>query len=333
MPPIEPLAPSLFDPSQASPEMQAAVRDLEAMMIPSLVRPLTAEEAQAVRALGPAGGLFTLSESRSDRAEVRSIPGPAGEIELRCFAPRSGKPRATLLHIHGGAWFLGSADMMDAVLESRADALDLAVASVEYRLAPEHVYPAGPDDCEAAALWLARNAKAELGAELALVAGESAGAHLSATTLLRMRDRHDFHFAGANLVYGLYDLGGVPSHTQFDGRGLVFDSRGVRSFIEMFVPDAARLRDPDVSPLYADLSALCPALFTVGTCDPLVDHTLFMYARWVAAGNPAEIQVYPGAPHGFDAFPAPEGPRAHAACDAFLNRCLGERDGAPARRP
>jgi acetyl esterase/lipase len=227
-----------------------------------------------------------------------------------------------MLHIHGGGWFQGSADMMDAALERRADTLGVAIASVEYRLAPEHPYPAAPDDCEAAAAWLAKNAKGELGAELRLVGGESAGAHLSAVTCLRMRDRHGFRFAGANLVYGAYDLSGVPSHHAFDGRGLVLDGRAIEAFTEMFVPDASLRRHPDVSPLYADLRGLCPALFTVGTLDPLLDHSLFLWTRWLAAGNRAELEVFPGGPHGFDAFPAPEGARAQAAMDAFLAGCL-----------
>jgi acetyl esterase/lipase len=253
---------------------------------------------------------------------VRTIPGPGGPLALRCFQPAGGRPRATLLHIHGGGWFTGSADMMDVALERRADALDVAIASVEYRLAPEHPYPAAPDDCEAAAAWLAKNAKGELGAPLALVGGESAGGHLSAVTAVRMRDRHGFRFAGANLVYGVYDLGGVPSHSQFDGRNLLLDGPSLKIATRMFVPDESLWRDPDVSPLYADLSGLGPALFTIGTLDPLRDHTLFMYAEWVAQGSPAEIQIFPGGIHGFDMFVCPEQARAHAAIDAFLARCL-----------
>jgi acetyl esterase/lipase len=227
-----------------------------------------------------------------------------------------------MLHIHGGGWFTGSADMMDIAHEMRADALDIAIATVEYRLAPEHPYPAAPDDCEAAAAWLAKNARSELGAELALVGGESAGGHLSAVTAVRMRDRHGFRFAGANLVYGVYDLGGVPSHTRFDGRNLLLDGPSLEVALDMFAPDRTARRDPDVSPLYADLSGLCPALFTVGTLDPLLDHTLFMYAEWIAHGSPAEIQIFPGGTHGFDMFPCPEQVQAHARIRAFLESCL-----------
>lgn len=324
-----PFDPARFDPANASPELRAAAARLEAMKIPMLDRVLSREEAEAIRKLGVLPGLAPPPPPPKREPVVRTIAGPAGPLALRCFQPQSGRPRATMLHIHGGGWFTGSADMMDVALEQRADALDVAIASVEYRLAPEHPYPAAPDDCEAAALWLAQHARAELGAELALVAGESAGGHLSAVTVVRMRDRHGFRFAGANLVYGVYDLGGVPSHAHFDGRNLLLDGPSLEIALAMFVPDAAQRRHPDVSPLYAKLSGLCPALFTVGTFDPLRDHTLFMYAEWIAQGSPAEIQIFPGGPHGFDMFPCPEQQQAHAAMNAFLARCLDVRGPAP----
>jgi acetyl esterase/lipase len=314
-----------FDPTHASQELRRAVEQLSALGLSRPDRPLTPEEARAARQVGPGGGAFQLGDPMPERAEIRRIPGPAGPVELRCFRPRAERPRATMLHIHGGAWFAGSADMMDAGLVERAERLNISIASVEYRLAPEHPYPAAPDDCEAAAAWLAKHAASELGAELALIGGESAGGHLAAVTLVRMRERHGFRFAGANLVYGVYDLSGVPSHSHFDGRGLIIDGPSIRAFTQMFVPDESRWRDPDISPLYADLSGLCPALFTVGTFDPLLDHSLFMYAEWAASGNPAEIQIFPGAPHGFDGFPVPEAASARETIDTFLELCLGNR--------
>ena len=137
-----------------------------------------------------------------------------------------------------------------------------------------------------------------------------------------MLGRHDFRFCGANFVYGLYDLSGVPSHRACDDRNVILNSANIDWFTDCFVPDATQRRDPDVSPLYADLRGVPPALFTVGTLDPLVDHSLFMYSKWVAAGGEAEIQIFPGAPHGFDAFPVPEGKRATETIDAFLTRCI-----------
>jgi acetyl esterase/lipase len=321
-----PFDPSRFDLSNTSPELRAGVAGLEAMRIPMLDRALTHQEAQAMRKAGVIPGIPAPPPPQR-QPQVRAIQGPAGRLELRCFQPASGRPRATMLHIHGGGWFTGSADMMDVSLEARADALGVAIASVEYRLAPEHPYPAAPDDCEAAGAWLAKNAKSELGAELKLVGGESAGGHLSAVTVVRMRERHGFSFAGANLVYGVYDLSGVPSHSQYDGRNLLLDGPSLEFAISMFVPDRAQRRNPDVSPLYANLAGLCPALFTVGTLDPLRDHTLFMYAEWIAQGSPAEIQIFPGGPHGFDMFPCPERDQAHATIDRFLARCLDASEG------
>jgi acetyl esterase/lipase len=182
--------------------------------------------------------------------------------------------------------------------------LNLAIVSVEYRLSPEHPYPAGPDDCETAALWLMENAAPEYGTDRLLIGGESAGAHLSAVTLLRLRDRHDGSeaFCGANLVFGAYDLGHTPSAM---GIGLepgtdILDPEDMRFMVEQFAPDMSpdQRRQPDLSPLYAQLQGMPPAFFTVGTADHLIDDTLFFANRWVVAGNRAELLVYPDAPHG-----------------------------------
>ena len=103
-----PLDPAHFDPAGASPEMRSAVERIEGMGISGIDRPLTAEQAREVRKLGPGGGVFDFGPPGDGRAEVRSIPGPAGNIELRCFQPKTGAARATMLHIHGGGWFIGS---------------------------------------------------------------------------------------------------------------------------------------------------------------------------------------------------------------------------------
>jgi acetyl esterase/lipase len=235
----------------------------------------------------------------SDRAKLRHIDGPGGQLDLRVFEPRAASVRAAYLHIHGGGWRRGSAYQNDAGNLRLADANGIAVVSVEYRLAPEHPYPAGPDDCEAAAIWLIEHAAAEFGTDRLLIGGESAGAHLSAVTLVRLRDRHGYtSFSGANLVYGIYDLAMTPSCANWGERALVISTPAVAGTLDHFVQGADR-RDPDVSPLLADLRDMPPALFSVGTLDPLLDDSLFMAARWVAAGNQAELAVYPGAFHGF----------------------------------
>jgi acetyl esterase/lipase len=240
------------------------------------------------------------------QARELTIPGRGGEIRLRILAP-SEEATGVYLHIHGGGWVLGDCDEQDDRLWALAEATGLYAVSVGYRLAPEHPYPAALEDCEDAALWLLEQGLEELGAPDRLaIGGESAGAHLSVTTLLRLRDRHGITgaFRAANLVYGVYDLSMTPSQRNWGDRELVLSTPIMRWFGGCFVGDrdADTLRDPDLSPLYAHLHDLPPALFSVGEQDPLLDDSLFMAARWQAAGNQAELQVWPESVHGFTAF-------------------------------
>jgi len=259
----------------------------------------------------------------SSRARTLAIAGKDGnEIQLRVIAPA--QPRGIYLHLHGGGWVLGGADMQDPMLERIADNTGQAVVAVEYRLAPKHPYPAGPDDCEAAAAWLVHNGKREFGTDALTIGGESAGGHLTAVTILRMRDRHGYTgFRGANIVYGAFDLAMTPSQRQFGNTRLVLRTIDMQQFYNAFLPTVTDRRTPDISPLYADLKNLCPALFSVGTRDALLDDTRFMHARWVAAGNEGELAIYPGGPHGFTLFPSDLATAATARMDAFLNRVLG----------
>ncbi|HEY4396907.1 MAG TPA: alpha/beta hydrolase [Acidimicrobiia bacterium] len=242
----------------------------------------------------------------SEMAADREISGPAGPVRLRTFVPD--QVDAVFLHIHGGGFVTGSPEMTDLLHEMLSKELKLAFVSVDYRLAPEHPYPAGPDDCEAAAVWLLEHAEPELGSDRLLIGGESAGAHLAACTLLRMRDRHDAvdRFRAANLVFGIYDLSGTPSQRATTGRPDLLTVEQIEYFTALFTPGKStdERRDPDISPLYADLRGLPPALFTVGADDHLVDDTLFMAARWQLAGNDAELLVYPESPHGCIGMPS-----------------------------
>lgn len=262
---------------------------------------------------------------RSDKAKNRVVDGPSGPLTLREFRPD--RPVGAMLHIHGGGWVTGEPALTDLLHEALCDHLQLAIVSVDYRLAPEHPFPAGPDDCEAAALWLIEHGPRQYGTDRLLIGGESAGAHLSALTLLRLRDRHGLadRFCGANLVFGAYDLSATPSAM---GIGItpgtdVLDPERMGTFVEWFTPGwtTDQRRSPDLSPLYADLSGMPPALFTVGTADHLVDDTLFLAERWMLAGSEAEMLAYPEAPHGCIGLPTVLGhwwPRL----EAFLGRCL-----------
>src|SRR6185312_15659984 len=131
---------------------------------------------------------------------------------------------------------------------------------------------------------LVQHAREEFGTERLVIGGGSAGAHLAALTLLRLRDRHGFSgFAGAILGAGCYDMTMTPSLARYERR-LVLSRTQMAWYFDQVVPDATRRRDPSISPLYADLRNLPPALFMVGTLDPLLDDSLFMYVRWLAAG-------------------------------------------------
>lgn len=242
----------------------------------------------------------------SDRAVDRTIEGPAGRIRLRTFT--HAEPEGVLFHIHGGAWMAGSPEMMDLLHEIIVDTCNVAVVSVDYRLAPEHPYPAAPDDCETAACWLLEHAADEFGSDRLLIGGESAGAHLAAVTLLRMRDKHHAadRFLGANLIFGAYDLSRTPSQR---GVGIasgtdILDDTGFP--LDLFLPGMSveQRREADVSPLYGDLAGMPPALFSVGSNDHLLDDTLFLAARWEVAGNESELLVYPETPHGCIALPS-----------------------------
>lgn len=257
------------------------------------------------------------------------IRGRGGDLRLRVLAP-AGAVKGVYLHFHGGGWTIGDADMQDPALQALAEATGLCAVSVGYRLAPEHPYPAALDDCEDAARWLLDGGAAELGAagpaSRLTLGGESAGAHLAAVTLLRLRDRHGVHgaFQAANLVFGAFDLSRSPSSRRWD-RDLILSDAVIRFFGEAFLPgfDGEAQRAPDVSPLYADLRDMPPALFTVGTLDPLLDDSLFMDARWRAAGAHAELRVWPECIHGFTGFPLAMARAATAAQHAFLAAAVG----------
>ncbi|MEV6239393.1 alpha/beta hydrolase fold domain-containing protein [Lentzea sp. NPDC051838] len=199
-------------------------------------------------------------------------------VPVRVFTPEHAD--GVYLHVHGGGWSFGSADGQDERLWELATATRLTVVSVEYRLAPEHPFPAAPDDCEAAARWVV----AEFGTDRLLIGGESAGAHLCVLTLLRLPGV----FQAANLVFGAYDLS-KPTTDR------------LRRTYELFTPGmtAEQRRAPGISPVFADLAAMPPARIVAGAEDPLLDDSVRLAERWPGA----RLTVVAGAPHGFTLYP------------------------------
>jgi acetyl esterase len=237
-------------------------------------------------------------------AEDREIAG------VRCRVLVPNEPAAGVyLHFHGGGMILGKPEMSDIDNQKLCARHALAVVSVDYRLAPEHPFPAGPDDGLAVAKWLLEHGEAEFGSSRILTGGESAGGYMAAAVLLRIRDELDAagRVEGANLVFGVYDWGRSPSQRgvrPHDGPD-VLDPEGISFFSDCYLPGRTddERRDPSISPAFADLRGLPPALMSVGTCDHLLDDTLMLATRWAAAGNGVGLFVAPDMPHGFMGYP------------------------------
>jgi acetyl esterase len=254
-----------------------------------------------------------VQSQRAAMAQTYAADPEGEETEIagvRCLVYRPEAPATAIyLHFHGGGMIVGKPEMNDAANLDLSRRFGLAVVSVDYRLAPEHPYPAGPDDGIAVARWLLDNGDREFGSERILTGGESAGGYMAAAVLLRIRDELGAidRVDGANLVFGVYDWGGSPSQ-----RGVrpleapdMLTVDGCRFFTECYLPDRTddERRDPAISPAFADLRGLPPALMSVGTCDHLLDDTLLLASRWAAANRNVDLFVAPDMPHGFGAFP------------------------------
>src|SRR3954470_24506154 len=285
--------------SLVRPELAAHVEDSRAFYAARAARagsdpppdPSTPEGLQEVRAREEARA--TTSRGPSPVEALAEVAGR--RVPVRILAPETGTARGVYLDIHGGGFYMGLAASGDAHNRRLADALGVSVVSVDYRLAPEHPWPAAPEDCETAALWLVNEAGARFGTTRLAIGGVSAGATLAMTTLLRLRGRGMAGaFAGAALQFGTYDMSGrTPAGRRLDGE----------FFIEAYAGDAADRTDPDISPVYGDLRGLPPVLLVVGSRDILLEDNLVMAARLSAAGGEVDVRVYPESPHGFTLHP------------------------------
>ncbi|MET3923216.1 alpha/beta hydrolase [Arthrobacter sp. UYEF20] len=246
------------------------------------------EELHAFQAKAPAPAVCDPLPA----AEVVSADGR--DVPVRTHMPVSGPPTGVVLEIHTGGFFMGSAAGSDLRNRRLVDELGVAVVSVDYRLAPEHPWPAAPDDCETAALWLAEHSQARFGTTSVLISGFSAGSTLAMTTLLRMRDRGLTAFGGCVLQCGTYDLSArTPA-----GR-LIADEY----FLDAYAGAASDRTHPDLSPVFANLRHLPPVLIVIGADDVLLEDNLVMASRLAAVGNTVDLRIYPASPHAFTGHP------------------------------
>ena len=232
----------------------------------------------------------------------RGIDGPGGSLKLRIYTPAGGGPFPLLMFFHGSGFVLCSLDTHDGMCRNLAAGIGCVVVSVDYRLAPEHKFPKGPDDCLAATRWAAVHAD-ELGADPTriMLAGDSAGGNMAAVTALRVRDEGGPALCGQLLLYPVtdYHTPGTPSYAEnADGYGLTRDT--MEWFWGHYLDDPVEAANPYASPLRApDLAGLPPAYVMSAEYDPLRDEAELYGDRLKAAGVPAEITRRLGMNHGF----------------------------------
>jgi acetyl esterase/lipase len=266
------------------------------------------------------------------RLQERLVPGPDGAPDVSLLVispPAAGGPFPGLFHTHGGGMVMGNNRTGLETMIGWVTDPGLVIVSVEYRLAPEHPFPAGVEDCYAGLAWTAGHA-AELGIDprRLVVGGASAGGGLAAACSLMARDRGGPALAGQMLIYPMLDdRPGPGSAQELDGEG-IWDSGSNAAAWAMLLGDR-RGRDgvsPYAAPARArDLSGLPPAYLELGSVETLRDEDLSYAQRIWAAGGNAELHVWPGGFHAFDLI-APETALARAALEvrlAWLRRITG----------
>jgi len=236
-----------------------------------------------------------------DRVEDRTIPGPAGEIPVRIYRPEGADPKPIVVYYHGGGWVIGSLETHDDGCRALANAVDAVVVSVDYRLAPEHPFPAPLDDAQAALGWVAEHAE-ELGGDASriAVAGDSAGGNLAAVVAQLARDGGGPALCFQLLIYPVTDheFDSVSMHDNAEGYFLTRDA--MRWFYSHYLDEPSVGADPRVSPIRADdLSGLPPAFVITAEYDPLRDQGTAYAAAMRDAGTPVEAKTYAGMFHGF----------------------------------
>jgi acetyl esterase len=231
----------------------------------------------------------------------RTVPGAAGAISVRIYTPAGSTPFPVLVYLHGGGWVIGNLDTHDGTCRALANAAGCVIVSVDYRLAPEHRFPAAPEDAYAATQWVATNA-ASIGADPSRIAvgGDSAGGNLSAVVALMARDRGGPSLCFQLLVYPVTD-GTTQSASYRDNADGYFLTKDMMEwFWNHYVRDAADRRHAYASPLRAEsLNGVPPALVITAEFDPLRDEGEAYAARLREVGVPVVLTRYDGMIHGF----------------------------------
>ncbi|ESR26255.1 alpha/beta hydrolase [Lutibaculum baratangense] len=268
---------------------------------------------------------------RHDRTvtiSTRAIDHRGVRVRLRVLKPQ-GRSHGVYVDYHGGGWSVGNARMDDPVNLRIAQRCGMTVVSVDYGLMPRVSLQRIIAECTAAADWVFSHGEREFGARDVFMGGESAGAHLAACAALGLKgSRADFdRLKGIVLFYGAFDLTATPSARRAGPDSLVLHGPSLREGLQKLTPgltDAER-RSPELSPLYADLTGMPPAIILVGTLDPLLDDSRMLAERWREQGGEAELVVAPEAPHAFNRLMTRMARRTNAHVRRWLQERLAAR--------
>jgi acetyl esterase len=281
------------------PEVRALLEAADAEGAPPL-ESLSPEDARkaAAEALAPMSG----EPAAVARVEDLRIPGPGGPVRIRVYTPAGPGPFPALVYFHGGGWVLCDLETHDNVCRAISRSAGAVVVAVDFRLAPEHKFPAAVEDCHVATQWTAANA-ARLAADPRRIAvgGDSAGGNLAAAISLKCRDAGGPALALQVLVYPVTNLASfdTPSYQEF-AEGYFLSRAEMEWFRGHYLGSAADARNPLASPLLApDLRGLPPALVITGECDPLRDEGEAYARRLAEAGVAVTCTRYAGMIHPF----------------------------------
>ena len=235
------------------------------------------------------------------KLEDRLIPGPGGDIPVRIYTPPGSGPFPLLVYFHGGGWVIGNIDLADGTCRRLAIGAGCVVVNVEYRLAPENKFPAGPEDCYAATNWVARNASSINGdGSRIATGGDSAGGNLSAVISLMARDRGGPPLVLQVLLYPVVERNFSTRSYEENADGYMLTRDEMIWFWESYLRDESEASNPYVAPIQAkDLSGLPPALVITVEFDPLRDEGEAYAQRLKEAGVPTTCTRYDGMIHGF----------------------------------
>ena len=295
----------VFTPPSAPPSgLEPQTRDHYQRVIDAglLGTPLHQFPVPQARALAEENNrAFNEDPPEMQKVEERTLPGPAGDIRVRLYYPNAERPAPTLIYIHGGGWVICSLDTHDRTCRRLAEEGGFAVASVDYRLAPEHRFPACYDDCVAAVQWLARHG-ADWGLDTGRLAigGDSAGGNLSLATAIALREAGDSPLKFMALIYGAFDMSFQgDSYDRFGGEEYWLSTEFMIWFRNHYLNHLEEVGDWRASPLLADLSGLPAAYVNAAGCDPLRDDSVRLRDKLAEVGVPCTFNEIPGVLHGF----------------------------------